>query len=178
MTFSTLVLSVSLSILLLLLLYTLWLLRSGLLSPHVTVRWVLVEGFAMLSILLWGRLAFIRVTSALNDRELLVILAVIFFALFSFLVIESMVLISSNRNQLRRVTQELALLKSKQQGMPEIILHESPPQPDVTKGDSKTSHLYRDFFLVAWMLACVLAYHYRNSFPESIQALLTANYKQ
>ena len=123
MLFSASVLLVSLSTLFVLLFYTLWLLRAGKLTPHVTVRWMLVECLTMLAILLWGYLPFIRVTRTLDDRELLLVLAVIFVAVAAYLLLESMVLISGHTNQIRRLTQELALLRTEleskeQEGQP------------------------------------------------------------
>ena len=112
MLFSASVLLVGLGMLFVLLLYTLWLLRAGKLTPHVTVRWMLVECLTMLAILLWGYLPFIRVTRTLDDRELLLVLAIIFVAVAAYLLLESMVLISGHTNQIRRLTQELALLRT------------------------------------------------------------------
>lgn len=109
--FSFIVQSACLGVLALLLLYTLWLMRSGRLDAHVTVRWILAECAAILAVLLWGRLPFIAYTSALGDRELLVVLAVILFCLFAFLMLDCLSRISAQTHQIKRLTQELALLR-------------------------------------------------------------------
>jgi hypothetical protein len=109
--FSFVVQGACLSALFLLLAYTLWLLRSGRLNAHTTVRWVLAEGFAILAVLLWGKLPIISFTSSMGDRELLVVLAVIIFCLITFLMLDSLVRISAHTHQIKRLTQELALLQ-------------------------------------------------------------------
>lgn len=109
--FSFTVQSACLGVLALLLLYTLWLMRSGRLDAHVTVRWILAECAAILAVLLWGRLPFIAYTSALGDRELLVVLAVILFCLIAFLMLDCLSRISAQTHQIKRLTQELALLR-------------------------------------------------------------------
>ncbi len=110
-TFSFTVQSVCLGALALLFGYTLWLLRSGRLSAHVTVRWVLAESAAFLAVLLWRWLPMFSYTSGLGDRELLVVLAVIFFAFIAFLILDCLVRISTHTRQIKLLTQELALLR-------------------------------------------------------------------
>ena len=112
MIFSPSVLALCLFALFALTLYTFLLLRAGKLTPHITLRWLLTEGVAIVAVILWGRLPFISMTSMLNDRELLVVLAVIFFSLFIFLILESQKYISKHTNQIRRLSQEIALLRA------------------------------------------------------------------
>lgn len=111
MTSSFTVQSICLGVLALLSLYTLWMMRTGRLNAHVTVRWLLAEGAAFLSVLLWQWLPVFGLTSTLGDRELLMILAVVFFAFIAFLMLDSLVRISTHTHQIKRLTQEIALLR-------------------------------------------------------------------
>lgn len=104
--------SICLGVLALLFLYTLWLMRSGRLNAHVTVRWILAEGAAFLAVLLWQWLPLIGITSTLGDRELLMVLAVVFFALISFLMLDSLARISTHTHQIKLLTQEVAILRN------------------------------------------------------------------
>lgn len=102
---------VCLGVLTLLFIYTLWLMRSGRLNAHVTVRWILAESAAFLAVLLWQWLPLFGFTSTLGDRELLMVLAVVFFALIAFLMLDSLVRISTHTHQIKLLTQEIALLR-------------------------------------------------------------------
>lgn len=104
--------SICLGVLALLFIYTLWLMRSGRLNAHVTVRWILAEGAAFIAVLLWQWLSLIGVTSTMGDRELLMVLAVVFFALISFLMLDSLMRISTHTHQIKLLTQELAILRN------------------------------------------------------------------
>jgi hypothetical protein len=104
---------VCLGVLGLLLVYTLWLMRSGRLNAHVTVRWILAEGAALVAVTLWQWLPLFGFTSALGDRELLMVLAVVFFALVAFLMLDSLVRISTHTHQIKLLTQEVALLRER-----------------------------------------------------------------
>lgn len=110
-TFSFAVQSVCMGVLALLLGYTLWLMRTGRLNAHVTVRWVLAESATLIAVLLWRYLPLFGFTSTLGDRELLVIMAVVFFALIAFLILDCLVRISTHTHQIKLLTQELALLR-------------------------------------------------------------------
>lgn len=110
-TFSFTVQSVCFGALALLFVYTLWLMRTGHLNAHVTVRWVLAESAAFLAVLLWRGLPLFSVTSTLGDRELLVVLAVVFFVFIAFLILDCLVRISTHTHQIKLLTQELALLR-------------------------------------------------------------------
>ena len=105
------VLGICLGVLALLFIYTLWLMRSGRLNAHVTVRWILAEGVAFLAVSLWQWLPIFGFTSTLGDRELIMVLAVVFFALIAFLMLDSLARISSHTHQIKLLTQELALLR-------------------------------------------------------------------
>lgn len=111
MSFSFTVQGICLGVLGLLFIYTLWLMRTGRLNAHVTVRWILAEGAAFLAVLLWKWLPLFGFTSALGDRELLMVLAVVFFALVAFLMLDSLVRISTHTHQIKLLTQEVALLR-------------------------------------------------------------------
>lgn len=118
-TFSLVVQSVCIGALVILIGYTLWLMRTGRLNAHVTVRWVLVEGLALMAVLLWPALPLFKFTSVLGDRELLVILAVIFFVFIAFLILDCLVRISTHTHQIKLLTQELALLREYAERRPE-----------------------------------------------------------
>jgi hypothetical protein len=102
---------ICLVVLALLFTYTLWLMRTGRLNAHVTVRWILAVGAAFMAVLLWKWLPMFGFTSALGDRELLMVLAVVFFALVVFLMFDSLVRISTHTHQIKLLTQEIALLR-------------------------------------------------------------------
>lgn len=114
--FSTAVQGASLLSLAGLLLYTFWLMRAGRLSAHLTVRWMLAEGVAILGVVVWSWLPFFSFTSGLNDRELLVVLAVLLFVLIAFLMLDSLARISTHTHQIKRLTQEVALLRAASAG--------------------------------------------------------------
>jgi len=100
-------------VLALLFIYTLWLMRSGRLNAHVTVRWILAEGAAFLAVSLWQWLPLFGVTSTMGDRELLMVLAVVFFALIAFLMLDSLTRIATHTHQIKLLTQEVALLRER-----------------------------------------------------------------
>lgn len=102
---------VCLGVLAILFTYTLWLMRTGRLNAHVTVRWILAEGVAVLAVVLWQWLPLFEFTATLGDRELLMVLAVVFFALIAFLMLDSLVRISTLTYQIKLLTQEVALLR-------------------------------------------------------------------
>ena len=113
MSSSVTVSGVCLILLLLLIFYTLWLMRSGRLSAHVTVRWMLAEGLALAAVLLWRWLPLVGFTSGLGDRELLMILAVVFFSLIAFLMLDCLARISTHTHHIKLLAQELALLRER-----------------------------------------------------------------
>lgn len=113
MTPSFAVQSVCLGVLALLFLYTLWLMRSGRLNAHVTVRWILAESAAFFAVLLWKWLPMFGFTSTLGDRELLMVLAVVFFALIAFLMLDCLVRISTHTHQIKLLAQEVALTRER-----------------------------------------------------------------
>src|SRR5205814_5122365 len=65
--------------------YTLWLSRYRGLDGHLTVRWLLLLGAALLTILFWRYLPFFSMTSNLQERELLLMVTVLMFAFVVFL---------------------------------------------------------------------------------------------
>jgi hypothetical protein len=149
-----------LAVLTFLLLYTLWLMRSGRLNAHVTVRWVLAEGAAILAVLLWGRLPLIKYTSALGDRELLVVLAVIFFGLVAFLMLDCLARISAHTFQIKRLTQELALLRESAQAKLAVSpVHHGIRRRGDSAGESGAKvNAISDVLLAIWIFACICLY--------------------
>ena len=186
--FSLIVRSVCIGILSLLVFYTLFLLRSGRLNAHISVRWLLAEITAIFMVLLWGMLPLISYTSALNDREMIVILAVIFFGLISFLILDSLVRISKHTRQIKALTQELALLRENIESSGSVkLLHRpiegSNSEDQKNKGKQENTHVkgYRQVILVLWIVLCLCIYivqMYPSSYPVFMQRFFTAKYKE
>jgi hypothetical protein len=181
-TFSFAVQSVCLGVLTLLLGYTLWLMRSGRLNAHVTVRWVLAEGAAFMAVLLWRWLPLFSVTSTLGDRELLVVLAVVFFALIAFLILDCLVRISTHTHQIKLLTQELALLReSAERNLDERVTQLTQsvsilvPRGSTYTTEGQSNHSVRDVLLALWILACIIFYLFDISYTFNF---FTANFKQ
>ena len=182
--FSVAVQSACLAALGALLVYTLGLMRSRRLSAHVTVRWMLVEVAAILAVLLWGRLPFIAYTSSLDDRELLVILAVLFFGLIAFLMLDSLQRISTNTTQIRRLAQEVALLREMVARAGHVA--EEVPAAGVARTseqggnppDSSPPRPFTQVLLAVWATACVVFELLRAAdlLPDAIARGLTAKY--
>lgn len=94
-----------------LLVYTLALVRVGRLTARVTVSWILADLIAIAAILLWGRLPLLAYTSALTDRELLLVLAVLSFSYLAYLMLDSLQRISAQSAQIARLAQQIALMQ-------------------------------------------------------------------
>jgi hypothetical protein len=92
-----------------LVLYTLWLSRYRGLDGHITVRWLLIQIVALLTIAFWRWLPIFDTTSRLQERELLLITTVMLFALVVFLMLDLLVRSSRQAAQIKRLTQELAI---------------------------------------------------------------------
>jgi hypothetical protein len=174
--------SACLGVLTVLLLYTLWLMRSGRLNAHVTVRWALAECAAILAVLLWGRLPFITYTSALGDRELLVVLAVVLFGFFAFLMLDCLARISAHTYQIKRLTQELALLRESALAKLAVspVHHEIQRTDGSTRGSGRKENTVYDVLLALWIIACTGLYllELRESYPAFLTRFFTANYLQ
>ena len=104
---------VCLGTLTLLLIYTLWLSRYRGLDGHLAVRWLLIQGTALLTILFWRWLPFFSVTSSLQDRELLLMITVGLFAFGIFLMLDLLVRSSRQSAQIKTLTQELAIQRER-----------------------------------------------------------------
>ena len=174
--------SACLGVLVLLLIYTLWLMRSGRLNAHITVRWVLAECAAILAVLLWGRLPFITYTSELGDRELLVVLGVVLFGFFAFLTLDCLARISTHTYQIKRLTQELALLR---QSAPTeraamSVDFSAETRACGTQSSRIKENLTRDTLFVIWIIVCIGLYllELTGSYPGFLLRFLSANYMQ
>ena len=108
--FSYTVLAICIGFLGVLILYTLFLFRSGRLNAHITVRWLIAELFAIVLIIIWGSLPLIKYTSALTDREMMVLLAVTFFGFISFLILDCLARISANTRNINVIVQRIAVI--------------------------------------------------------------------
>ena len=97
----------------LLIVYTLFLTRYRGLDGHLTVRWLLVLGTALLTIVFWRWLPFFGLTSALQERELLLMVTVLLFALVVVLMLDLLVRSSRQSAQIKRLTQEVAIQRER-----------------------------------------------------------------
>ena len=147
-----------LSVLGVLFIYTLWLMRSGRLNAHVTVRWILIELACACAILIWRSLPVFGYTSSLGDRELIMILTVAFFALIAFLMLDLLVRISTHSRQIKLLTQELALLR--QRSEPASATADAAPVP------SSPAHIPKEcknpsrthYVIIVWIAIIVYLY--------------------
>jgi hypothetical protein len=112
-----------------LLIYTLWLSRYRGLDTHVTVRWVLMQGAAIVAIVLWQWLPFFDFTSKLQDRQLLLVMMVMVFAFVAFLMLDLLVRVSRQSVQIKKLVQELAIQRMRLDTVvpPEVLI----PREDV-----------------------------------------------
>jgi hypothetical protein len=185
--FSLIVRGICVGVLSLLVFYTLFLLRSGRLNAHISVRWLLAECTAIFMVLLWGVLPLISYTSALNDREMLVILAVIFFGLISFLILDSLVRISTHTRQIKVLTQELALLRGNIDTSGIVKLSHMPIEKSHSVNqninEKQNNHHVKGFkqvLLALWIVCCLGIYLLQMypSYPVFLQKFFTAKYQE
>ena len=164
--------------------YTMYLLRAQKLSPHITVRWIMVEVLALLLVVFWQYLPFFTWTSAMPDRKLLLLVTLGAGIVLIWLLLYSFVYISTHTRQIKILTQELALLRQKLQAagiddgstvprrLPSMEREEAAPF--LTK--KNVLHTAGATFALAWAFACLLLYYYRHTFPDAVKAFLRANY--
>ena len=180
--FSFAVASTSLVVLGSLLVYTIALMRTGRLSALIAVRWIIAETAAIAAVLVWGRLPVIAFTSSLGDRELLVILAVMFFGFVAFLMLDSLQRISEHSGELRRLTQEVALMRQRLDAAAG-----ADAETAVLANAALTPTPYRTTFgplaitvMVMWIVGCVVVYVLEGAdmLPAQVTQLLTAAFKQ
>ncbi len=184
--FSLIVRGICVGFLGILVFYTLHLLRSGRLNAHITVRWLLAEVFAIFMVLLWGMLPLISYTSALTDREMLVILAVIFFGLISFLILDSLVRISMHTKQIKVLIQELALLRENMESSGILTvkqrvfdLNKSENQANNVVPESNNVKGYLQVIFAIWIILCIFIYLIQPSktfYPVFLQKFFSAKH--
>lgn len=177
-----------------LLVYTLALVRIGRLSARVTVSWILADLVAIAAILLWGRLPVIAYTSALGDRELLIVLAVLFFSYIAYLMLDSLQRISAQSAQIARLAQHVALLEEARTAPSERSQQDAPavsPMPLVPdratweRAHSAPTAPRRvlpvgQTVLATWLILCFGLYVAQayDSLPGGLRHLLLAAYKE
>ena len=162
--------------------YTVALIRSGRVSAFIAVRWIIVELVAICAVLIWGRLPLIAFTASLGDRELLVVLAVILFGLIAFLMLDNLQRISDQNSQLRRLNQEVALLRESvatggpiaQRGLACDDMDTAPVPKNVAPEPLAVT------VMVMWIAACIAVYVIQSNgdLPASVSRLLTAAFTQ
>ena len=102
-----------LAVLLALIFYSIWLIRTQRLNAHIVYSWIIVEGFALIAIIFWKWLPIFGYTSVMDDRSLLMLLATFFFALIAYLMLDCLSRISKLDKKCLRLIQELAILNQK-----------------------------------------------------------------
>lgn len=178
--FSFSVRSICLGLLISLMAYTLWLMRTGRLNAHVTVRWILAEGLAILAVLLWGGLPLIQYTSTLGDRELLVVLAVVFFALLAFFILDCLVRISTHTHQIKQLSQELALLRQQIADVGVCFPIAAMPEPMPAPGAKAcVGESLRDLLLFFWMATCLCLFLWDGlpGYPGTLKTFFSATFR-
>ena len=173
-------------LLVLLILYTLFLLAKGYLSAQNAVRWILAELLALVVYIAWRYLPFFRFTSSLTDRELLLIVVVIFFTLACFLMLDALVHISRITGQVKTLAQESALLRLRLDAIaPEAPAGQNdngtdsaPSSPEQSAPTKRVPLSKKDWSALLWIMACgaFLFMFTFNRLPSTVRAFLTANY--
>jgi hypothetical protein len=175
-----------------LLVYTLTLVRLGRLSARVTVSWILADLVAVAALLLWGRLPVIGYTSTLGDRELLVVLAVLFFSYLAFLMLDSLQRISGQSAQIARLAQQIALLQEAAAAPAARPVQAPPagpsderrepgprPEPAAPLQQPQPGALGQ-IVLAVWLILCFGTYLVQayDNLPARLHNLMLASYKQ
>jgi hypothetical protein len=168
-----------------LIVYTLWLSRYRGLDGHLTVRWLLIQGAALLTIIFWRWLPIFSLTSALQDRELLLMVTVLLFAFVVFLMLDLLVRSSRHSAQIKRLTQELAVQRERidrldpiaapKEAAEDSAVAQLPPVSAVKVSRGSTT-------ACIWIVACIgffiletFAYDSR-AYPEALRKFLMAAY--
>jgi hypothetical protein len=177
---------VCLGTLTLLIIYTLWLSRYRGLNGHLAVRWLLIQGGALLTIMFWRWLPLFSVTSSLQDRELLLMVTVLLFAFVIFLILDLLVRNSRQSAQIKRLTQELAIQRERIDtlvGPPAPEAMQDIPEPELPQRGA--DGMPRGAVLAClWILVCVgffvveIMGYKSPSYPSVLKAFLTADYLQ
>lgn len=177
---------VCLATLALLIVYTLWLSRYRELDGHLTVRWLLIQVTALLTIAFWRWLPFFTVTSTLQERELLLMITVLQFAFVVFLMLDLLVRSSRQSMQIKRLTQEVAIQRTRIDAIAPEPGVSGTPQGDRTP--TVPSRVAREKLSKAailaslWIVFCIgfSAFEtftfFTPRFPEALRHFLTANY--
>jgi hypothetical protein len=96
-----------------LIVYTLWLTRTGRLNSHITVHWLLFEILAFSILAAWKWLPLFGYTSNLSDRELILGLVIGALVVVAVLFLDGLVRFSRQERQIKSLAQELALLRER-----------------------------------------------------------------
>ena len=92
--------------------YTQWLMRTGRLSAHLTIRWLLAEGAAFLAMFFWSMLPLFSLEPRLDGREQLVILVLILCIFIAFLILDGQARTAAHTHEIRLLTEEIARLRT------------------------------------------------------------------
>jgi len=175
---------VCLGTLTLLIIYTLWLSRYRGLDGHLAVRWLLIQGGALLTIMFWRWLPLFSVTSSLQDRELLLMVTVLLFAFVIFLALDLWVQHPPQSAENKRLTQELAIQRER---IDRLVHTQAPeavgdiPEPELPRHGA--NRMSRGAVLAClWIILCVGFFMaeimgYKSPlYPKVLKAFLTADY--
>jgi Uncharacterized conserved protein (DUF2304) len=167
-----------------LIIYILWLSRYRGLDGHLTVRWLLLQGAALLTIMFWRWLPFFSLTSSIQDRELLLMITVLLFAFVTFLMLDLLVRSSRQSAQIKMLTQELAIQRERidriaPDHVPEQVQDASLAASSLirTNGMSTLSVLACLWITICIVFAAFDTFGYESaSYPSGLKKLLTAGY--
>ena len=167
----------------LLIVYTLWLSRYRGLDGHLTVRWLLIQGGALLTVMFWRWLPVFSITSSMQERALLLMVTVLMFTFVVVLMLDLLVRSSRQSAQIKRLTQELGVQRARvdklapdplMEGMQDAELALPPFKGKQTSGAEKLIGL--------WIILCIgfsifetFGYNW-SIYPTALKRLLTAAY--
>jgi hypothetical protein len=174
---------VSLAAIILLVFYALWLSRYRGLDGHLTVRWLIVLVATGFCIAFWQKLPPFRITSVMQERELLLMVTVGLFALVVFLMLDLLVRSSRHTAQIKRLTQELAIQRDRIDRLePDQGIARAEPRKPAETQTPRSRPIFVLSMAWLWIVVCLgfSAYDtflYRTKYyPDALRKFLAAAY--
>ena len=132
----------------------------------------------------WGWLPFIKFTSKMDGRQLLLLVIAFLFVFLVFLLLYAFVYISANTRNIKLLTQEIALLRQKinEAGIDDnssIAFSEPLPKEESAKrGKRGGLKMLCSLLACAWAIIVPLLFFFilTNEIPKGVIAFLSANY--